>query len=123
MVDAIILDGSAIVQMLNPRTSKTFQEYADTVFAPYISAQLEKTDRIDIVQDVYIPDSLEGTTRQKRGKGTRKRVAPSTAMLRNWTDILYKVDDSKAELFDFLSREVTHIPYQTTRKYMRRAWK
>ena len=82
--------------MLNPGTSKTFQEYADTAFAPYISAQLKKTDRIDIVWDIYLPDSLKGTTRQNRGKGTMKRVAPSTVMPRNWKDFL-RVDENKQD--------------------------
>lgn len=40
MSDATILDGAAVVQMINPGTSKTFQEYGERVFAPYIYAQL-----------------------------------------------------------------------------------
>ncbi|XP_034062878.1 uncharacterized protein LOC117540355 [Gymnodraco acuticeps] len=47
MADATIFDGAAVVQMLNPGTSRTFQEYGDRVFAPYISAQLEKSSCID----------------------------------------------------------------------------
>ena len=35
MADATILDGTAVVQMLNPGT---FQEYGERVFAPYIFA-------------------------------------------------------------------------------------
>ena len=31
-VDAIFLDGAAVVQMLNPGGAKTFQEYADYGF-------------------------------------------------------------------------------------------
>ena len=30
--DAVILDGTAVVQMLKPNTSRTFQEYGETVF-------------------------------------------------------------------------------------------
>lgn len=78
VVDAAILDGTAVVQMLNPGISKTFQEYADAVFVPYISAQLEKTDRVNIVLDIYLPDN------SKRGKGIRKRVASSTLLPKNW---------------------------------------
>ena len=37
VVDATILDGAAIIQMLNPVAAKTFQEYVNKVFAPYIS--------------------------------------------------------------------------------------
>ncbi|KAL7373171.1 hypothetical protein ABVT39_000586 [Epinephelus coioides] len=71
VVDAVFLDGAAVVQMLNPGTAKTFQDYADSFFVPYAKSQLEKTRRLDIIWDVYIPDSLKGTTRQKRAKGIR----------------------------------------------------
>ncbi|KAL7373698.1 hypothetical protein ABVT39_012891 [Epinephelus coioides] len=73
VVDAVFLDGAAVFQMLNPGTAKTFQDYADSVFVPYAKSQLEKTRCLDIIWDVYIPDSLKGTTRQKRGKGIRRR--------------------------------------------------
>jgi len=33
-VDAIFLDGAAVVQMLNPGGAKTFQEYSGVVFTP-----------------------------------------------------------------------------------------
>ena len=36
VVGATILDGAAVVQMLNPGTSQTFQEYGERVFTPYI---------------------------------------------------------------------------------------
>lgn len=48
VAQAIIIDGEAAVQMLNPGTSRTFQEYGERVFAPYIFAQLEKSIRIDL---------------------------------------------------------------------------
>ena len=69
VVDAKLLDGAAIVQMLNPGTARTFQEYSDLVFLSYVSNQLTTAKRVDIVWDEYIPDSLKGTNRQKRGKG------------------------------------------------------
>ena len=39
-VTAKILDGSAIVHMLAPRKCKTFHDYAEKVFVPYIVCQL-----------------------------------------------------------------------------------
>ena len=51
--DTIILDGAAVVQVLNPRTARTFKEYRARVFVPYISAQVEKSSRVDLVWDVY----------------------------------------------------------------------
>ena len=92
--------------MLHPGTAKTFQEYADFVFKPYISSQIDKTCRVDVVWHVYLPDSLKGTTRQKRGKGVRRRVSPSTTIPKSWKDFL-RVDDNKTELFKFLAQHVT----------------
>jgi len=75
-VDAIFLDGAAVVQMLNPGGAKTFQEYSDVVFTPYLLSQLQKANRIDIDWDVYILDSLKAMNREeKRGKGVRRRVS------------------------------------------------
>ena len=48
-VDAIILDGAVVVDMLHPGTAKTFQEYADFAFGSYISFQIDKTSRVDVV--------------------------------------------------------------------------
>ena len=100
-VDAIILDGAVAVHMLHPGTAKIFQEYADFVFGPYIFSQIDKTSRVDVVWDVYLPESLKGTTRQKRGKGVRRRVSPSTTILKRWKDFL-RVDDNKTELLNSL---------------------
>ena len=109
LLDATVLDGAAIVQMLNCGTSKTFQEYADTVFAPYISTQLQKNCCVDLVWDVYLPDSLKGKTREKRGTGTRKRVSSSAVMPKNWKEFL-RVDGNKTELFVFLSEDAACRP-------------
>ena len=80
----MILDGAAVVQMQNCGTTRTFKDYGELVFALYISAQLEKCNRVDLVWDVYVLASLKASTRQKSGKGTRKRVAASTVMPKNW---------------------------------------
>ena len=57
----------------------------------------------------YLHASLKASTRQKRGKGTRKRVASTTVMPKNWKDFL-RVDQNKTELFAFLSHEVVRLP-------------
>ena len=108
-VDAKLLDGAAIVQMHNPGTAQTFQEYSDLVFLSYVSNQLTTARRVDVVWDVYILDSLKGSTRQKRGKGIRRRVAPSSRIPKNWKDFL-RVDENKTELFNFLSQQAIHLP-------------
>ena len=65
------------------------QPYVDTVLAPYISTQLQKNCRIYLVWDVYLPDSLKGATREKRGTRTRKQVSPSAVMPKNWIEFLH----------------------------------
>ena len=74
----------------------------------HISSQLERVERVDIVWDVYIQDSLKSTTRQKRGKGVRRRVASATAIPQNWKDFL-RLDENKTELFAFLAHNITSI--------------
>jgi hypothetical protein len=73
-IDAVVLDGPAIVHMLKPGTAKTFQEYAQNVFVPYIEMQLAKSQRVDIVWDTYKRDSLKEQTRDRQEKGKRRRV-------------------------------------------------
>ncbi len=72
-----VIDGAAVVQMLKPGTAKTFQEYANQVFIPYISGQLQYVSHLDLVWDSYRGDSLKATARAKRGKGVRRRVIES----------------------------------------------
>ncbi|KAK3720972.1 hypothetical protein QZH41_006543 [Actinostola sp. cb2023] len=48
-LDAIILDGAVIVQMLNPGTVRTFEEYCETVFGPYIARHIQSVKRVDLV--------------------------------------------------------------------------
>ncbi|MES9879584.1 MAG: TCR domain-containing protein, partial [Sedimenticola sp.] len=103
-VDAILLDGAAIINMLKPGHAKTFDEYSRLVFLPYIRSQLEKAKRVDIVWDEYIKDSLKRMTRQKRGKGTRRRVQSHTKIPGNWESFL-RVDENKVELFAFLAQQ------------------
>ena len=105
-VDAIILDGAVVVRMLHPGTAKTFQEYADFVFGPYIFSHIDKTSHVDVVWDVYLPDSLKGTSRQKKEMGVRRRVSPFTTIPKSWKYFL-RVDDNKTEQFKFLAQYVT----------------
>lgn len=100
VVNAKFFDGAAVVHMLHPGTATTF---ADEVFTSYISSQLESVERVDIVWDVYVADSLKSTTREKRGKGVRRRVAPTTAIPHNWMDFL-RVDENKTDTMSSASQ-------------------
>ncbi|CAC5385431.1 unnamed protein product [Mytilus coruscus] len=61
--------------MLKPSKSRNFDDYADLVFCTYIRKHLETVTRVDVVWDAYIDNSLKATTRSKRGKGIRRRLA------------------------------------------------
>ena len=98
-VDALVIDGAVIVNMLKPTGCQTFQDYSSNVFNPYITRQLSTVQRLDIVWDVYDPDSLKSTTRSHRGKGVRRRVLPDTKIPGNW-GLFLRVDENKTELFN-----------------------
>ena len=66
IVDVIILDGAAIINMLKPVGIKTFQEYATLVFLPYIKSKLRNATRVDVIWDLYLPDSLKPMAREAR---------------------------------------------------------
>ena len=50
--------------------------------------------------DVYLPDSLKGAKREKRGIGTRKKVSPFAVMPKTW---FLRVDENKTKLLVFQS--------------------
>ncbi|KAG0723068.1 hypothetical protein GWK47_043326 [Chionoecetes opilio] len=107
-VQVSILDGAAIINMLRPGAAKTFQGYATDVFVPYVTSQLQHVDRLDIVWDLYMADSLKADSRSKRGNGVRRRVEPSSAVPGNWQEFL-RINDNKTELFSFLASNVADI--------------
>ena len=53
-----ILDGAALVHKLEPKhvstVVKTFRDYADIVFLPYLFKQLQVVIRVDVVWDCYV---------------------------------------------------------------------
>ena len=90
-VETIILDGAAVVHLLDPRTAQAFSDYTDTVTMPYIDRQLQlrETQRIDLVsRDTYIHDSLASSTWKRRGKRIRRRVLGKTDVPNNWKGFL-----------------------------------
>jgi hypothetical protein len=115
-VDAKILDGAVLVQMMPPKTATTFQEYSEDVFLPYIIQQLQSVSRVDVVWDVYRIDSLKKRTRQKRGTGTRKRVVAEARLPVNWKSFL-RVDENKTELFQYLSQQIVSLHFDDKEIY------
>ena len=107
-VEALLLDGAAIVNMLKPGPSRTFEEYSQSVFLPHVKGHLKNVQRVDVVWDTYVPDSPKATTRSKRGKGIRRRVKPDTKIPSNWPAFL-RIDENKEELFDYLAEQLGTI--------------
>ena len=103
----VVLNGAFCVQMLKLQFCKTFMECSEKVFLPYIKQSIENVQRLDLVWDEYIPNSLKASTRQKRGTGARRRVLPSAMVPRNWQEFLRL--DNKKELFLFLSERVVKM--------------
>lgn len=83
-MDALILDGAAIVNMVRPGAAKTFGAYAAEVFLPYITNMLRTVARLDVVWDVYTSDSLKNSAREQKGSGKRRHVSPDAVIPSNW---------------------------------------
>ena len=108
-VDAVVLDGAAIVNMLSPGKCKTFKEYAETVLLPYVvNCRAQNVKRIDLVWDGYLENSLKQGTREARGTGTRRRVCDNAAIPLNWKSFL-RLNDNKKELFQYLAASVQSL--------------
>ena len=104
--DCVILDGAAIVRFVAPDKSQmTFQDYAKKHFIPYLQKILKNCDRLDVVFDRYIADSLKNSVREKRGSGTRFKVQAKGKLPPKWSDFLL-VSANKEELFHFLAKEI-----------------
>lgn len=112
--DCIVLDGAVIVHILPTTGATTFCEYADEIFIPYLTKQLEQTTRIDIVWDTYLPDSLKEGTREKRGKGIRRKVTSHAKLPSNWKDFL-RDSNNKSELFAFLTSKISQFIFPTNK--------
>ena len=109
IVDAMLIDGAALVNMLKPSGAcKTFSDYSNQVYLPYITNQLQSVQRIDIIWDRYIPNSLKAQTRDKRGRGVRRRVESDVRLPANWGEFL-KEESNKTELFQYLAKQTTTL--------------
>ena len=103
--DCQVLDGAAVIHFLPIAGAVTFNDYAENIFIPYLSMQLQNSKRIDVVWDTYLPDSLKestDSTPEKRGKGLRRKVSDQAKLPRKLMDFLHD-SKNKTELFTFLT--------------------
>ena len=92
----------------NKETTCTFEDYALKSFLPYIEGQARLVDRLDVVWDVYVENSLKQTAKCNRGTGVRRRIFASNPIPRNWSEFL-RVDDNKNQLFKFLAEYFSNL--------------
>ena len=90
------------VSVLSIGTTRTFEEYAQVAFLPYVLKQLDSVKRVDVIWDAYKEDSLKNAVREKRGSGQRRKASANTRIPSDWKGFL-RVDANKSELFKFLS--------------------
>ena len=108
--DVKVMDGPAIVHALSTKLVKTFDEYSHLVFLPWTESMLHNSDRIDIIWDIYRVESLKESTREKRGKGIRRKVSGQTNLPSSFQDFLCD-SRNKQELFDFLTDKVSRYDH------------
>ena len=70
-VDAVAIDGAALIHLLPTASITTFDKYANSVFLPHLSKKLEKCVRLEVVWGVYITDSIKASTRESKVKAFR----------------------------------------------------
>jgi hypothetical protein len=107
---ASILDGSAMIYILAPRTSRTFDEYSATEVIPKIQATASKYDRNDIiiVFDVYyVASSLKTETGTRRGRGSRYRVTDSTKAPK--LEIFHEIQFQQDRHFNYLAEQIVKM--------------
>ena len=108
--------------MLQPRECKTFEQYVQKIFVPYIETMFKVVKRVDIVWDRYFPHSLKNSTRENRGEGIRRKVTDTGLLPKNWITFLRCIENKK-ELFPYLTKVTTqtisHLLLSTSDKDVR----
>lgn len=113
--DAKVFDGAAVVHSLPTAEVSTFGEYSQQVFLPWVTRQLQNCNRVDIVWDTYKHDSLKESTREKRGKGIRRKVSHQARLPLNFVHFL-RDTKNKEELFALLSDDLSKVEYRDTKE-------
>ena len=89
---------------------RSFDNYFTRIFNPHIKHDLSRSARVDVIWDDYRKLSIKGSTREKRGDGTRQHVTASAKVLKDWHAFLTH-SENKKELVAFLSQETEHTQF------------
>lgn len=104
--DCKIFDGGALIHMLTPKAIRTFSEYSDKIFLPFLKHELEKVERVDVVWDRYLKNSIKNSTRAKRGNSIRVKVGPRARIPSKWNDFLRDPKKRKSFSITFLKKSI-----------------
>ena len=87
-----IIDGAALVHMLDPQKSSItimiFRYYFQLILLPYIKHMLQYVVCVNVVWDIY-KNSLKTQTRQDRGSANHNRVDKTTKIPTNWKNFFH----------------------------------
>lgn len=75
----------------------TLEEYVDVLF-PCLRSQQESAQRLDVVWDMYTKNSIKESTREKRGKGARRKVKGQNKIPGKWRDFLRDSGNTQEQL-------------------------
>ena len=109
-IDAIVIDGPALVQKNHPESSlKTFGSYCEVQLVNKVNSFCQNANRIDIVFDVYQENSLKNDACESRGsgEGTRTFLRHDTPIQYKRSKDFFRVNDNKTELFKMIADVVT----------------
>jgi len=106
LYDCKIFDGTAVVHALPSTTVSTCDSHAENVFIPFTLNHFQSSKRVDIVWDMYKANSIKDSTREKRGKGQRRKVTIPP----NWKAFLQD-NTNKKELFALLTTRVSNFQF------------
>ena len=81
--DTIIFDGAAVVEIVSPKKSQTFQQYCRNELHSFLMPKINKGKRADIVFDIYKDHSIKSAARETRGFGRRVKVNSETRIPKN----------------------------------------
>ena len=70
--DGIVVEGTVLVYKYRSTAQKTFKEYSEERLETLLQEKLIHVNRVDVVWNAYLENSLKMTTRQKRGNGSGK---------------------------------------------------
>ena len=97
-VDATVVDSAAMVQIIAPKTAKTFREYSKVEVGDKVGSLLACVQQLDIVYqlDVYQKGSHKRETREGRGKtgGVMLSIKKNTTIYRKFAKVL-KLDNNQ----------------------------